>query len=311
MLNIEWLEIPAGRFVYGLTESQREAVRLRAQIEAGFEHLPAKIQQLLTEEAKKFKSQENSIRASFGDIAKHHYSPSPEILSLRRQSQGVDDLLTIERVLARMPPAMTREVKTFYMARFPITTLQMSEFYHRFGHRGMKRSTNYSSQREIQNLPESVGTYVAEYFCSWIGGKLPTALEWEYAARGPESLLYPWGNEWNPLKGNFADSNGVLPRPEHLKGYRFTPVDAYPEGASPFGVYDMVGNMPEFTSMTSEQGGLHIRGMSMKNRTFSPAWFFYIPLFGPSIPWYTAFRPVQNKWHRTVWPGFEREQYEY
>jgi len=62
--------------------------------------------------------------------------------------------------------------------------------------------------------------------------------EWEKAARGTDGRIYPWGNHWDPTRAN-TDENGLLDT---------TPVGSYPQGASPYGVQDMAGNVWEWTS---------------------------------------------------------------
>jgi formylglycine-generating enzyme required for sulfatase activity len=115
-----------------------------------------------------------------------------------------------------------------------------------------------------ENHPVTTISYHdAAAYAAWAGKRLPTAAEWEVAARGPESLKYPWGDEY--LAGRANDENAGLGGT--------SAVDSFSEGKSSFGCLNLSGNVEEWTmtefSRTTQRDERIIKGGAYLDSSFA------------------------------------------
>jgi formylglycine-generating enzyme required for sulfatase activity len=153
----------------------------------------------------------------------------------------------------------------YYMSRYPVTNRQFQAFETAGGYqsdewwKGLTKPDSLPTHRwkEANRPVESVDWYESIAFCRWLSAqtgkeiRLPTEQEWEKAARGADGREYPWGDGYQVGFANIDESAGQnmiskLFSPKRFYLEQTTAVGIYPQGASPYGLMDMSGNVWEW-----------------------------------------------------------------
>ena len=148
-------------------------------------------------------------------------------------------------------PAHMVTVNGFWIDRTEVTSAQYRQCVEAGSCEPPTRDTYYSDSEYDKHPVVYVTWHQASGYCEWADARLLTEAEWEYAARGPESLKYPWGNKFDGMRVNYCDANCEFDWPDISvdDGYsRTAPVGSYPEGASWSGALDLSGNVWEWTA---------------------------------------------------------------
>ncbi|PYJ67479.1 MAG: hypothetical protein DME76_15110 [Verrucomicrobia bacterium] len=157
--------------------------------------------------------------------------------------------------LGHETPQFRAEIDNFYLSVFAVTNEQFARFLSDTKPSAeqlqrwiswLDRIVPSSNEAEpYRAIPEfemhpviNVTWFGAQAYCEWAGLRLPTEIEWEKAARGDDGRIYPWGNEWDPDRLGWWGS--------HDGKETTVPVDTFPEGCSPYGIFQMVGNVEEW-----------------------------------------------------------------
>jgi formylglycine-generating enzyme required for sulfatase activity len=118
--------------------------------------------------------------------------------------------------------------------------------------------SKFHGHQVTPNVPATcVDWFDAYAYARWRGRRLPTEEEWEKAGRGPSGWHYPWGNASRPDAANLAGPNRAVPGPSDVAAWK---VDR-----SPYGAYDMAGNVSEWTASVDADGNPVIKGGNFGN----------------------------------------------
>jgi formylglycine-generating enzyme required for sulfatase activity len=163
---------------------------------------------------------------------------------------------------------------SFYIDKYPVSNADFKKFldathYHPTDDHNFLRDWKNGSYRDgWANKPVTwVSLDDARAYAVWAGKRLPHEWEWQYAAQGTDSRVYPWGNEWNASAVPATETGNDIRPP--------TNVDAFPKGESPFGVMDLVANVWQWTDEFVDD---HTRAAILKGGSYyqpqGSKWYF-------------------------------------
>ena len=143
-------------------------------------------------------------------------------------------------------------IPAFYIDTYPVTNAQFARFLEAAnyqpedGHNFLKDWKDGPCPAGWENRAVTwVGLEDARAYARWAGKRLPHEWEWQYAAQGNDGRIYPWGNAWKDSAVPVPDRGHDMRGPD--------PVGTHPEGASAFGVQDLVGNVWQWTEEFTDE----------------------------------------------------------
>ncbi len=140
-------------------------------------------------------------------------------------------------------PRHVVDLPAYRIDKYEVTNLQYLAFIEATGRRAPQHFITRAIPRgKIDHPVTFVSWFDARDYCDWAGKRLPTEQEWEKAGRGEDGRVFPWGNEFRLHKANTPVRWARI----GIEGDT-TPVGAFAEGASPYGLHDMSGNVWEWT----------------------------------------------------------------
>lgn len=140
-------------------------------------------------------------------------------------------------------PAHRVYVNAFHMDKYEVTTSRYAKFLQATGRERPFKWNEVDLLRDGDRPVIGLSWEDAHAYCRWSGKRLPSEAEWEKAARGTDKREYPWGNE-DP-----TSDHGNFDQGFKWKGYTtLSVVGSFESGKSPYGVYDLSGNVTEWTA---------------------------------------------------------------
>ncbi len=185
------------------------------------------------------------------DLITPYLPPGMILIPSGRFLMGTD-ILTISDVYER--PEREVSINAFYLDVMEVTNQQFQAFLKANANNPLlKRWETWTFKKEESDYPITNVTFKeAEAYAKWLGKRLPTEAEWEYAARGNNigtvKYLYPWGDQAKEIYRHANSQETGKDRPNKI--------GSYPTGKSPFGVLDLAGNVAEWTTSCYQKNNI-------------------------------------------------------
>ncbi|MBI2877212.1 MAG: SUMF1/EgtB/PvdO family nonheme iron enzyme [Candidatus Tectomicrobia bacterium] len=173
-----------------------------------------------------------------------------------REAQIISHIMGVPTNFRDKEPQTVTRLKGFYIDTHEVTNAQYTEFLQATGDHPPDHWTEGAYPPGKGDYPVIYISWIsAQRYCEWAGKRLPTEEEWEKAARGSDGRLFPWGDRFEPGKANLWEEGIKAPRS----------VGQYRQDRSPYGVYDMAGNVMEWTATLFQDDLTIVRGGSWAN----------------------------------------------
>jgi gamma-glutamyl hercynylcysteine S-oxide synthase len=139
------------------------------------------------------------------------------------------------------------DLAVFFIDRTEVTNAAYKKFVDATGHKPPSNWTGASFPNRRDNSPVTGVTWQdAADYAAWSGKRLPSEDEWEASARGADGRIYPWGNLWRSGLANIGAKTDDITAEKYPSGLK--EVGQFPQGASPAGAVDMIGNAWEWVA---------------------------------------------------------------